>query len=109
MTEPSETTASGDEPMREILETLLADDEDITARAVARLHPTIKVASSISGQGEDERQGNRSLRSGRPYSPGCPGKGRDGRYRAEEFVGTRHPMKPRCGNWKKRPRLSQMT
>ncbi|MGF6545813.1 hypothetical protein [Paraburkholderia youngii] len=48
MTEPSETTASGDEPMRKILETLLADDEDITARAVARLHPTIKAASSIT-------------------------------------------------------------
>lgn len=48
MTEPSETTASGDEPMREILESLLADDEDITARAVARLHPSIKAASSIT-------------------------------------------------------------
>lgn len=31
---------AGDEQMREILETLLADDEDITARAVARLHPS---------------------------------------------------------------------
>lgn len=39
---------AGDEQMREILETLLADDEDITARAVARLHPSIKAASSIT-------------------------------------------------------------
>ena len=31
-----------------ILEMLLADDQDITARAVARLHPTIKAASSIT-------------------------------------------------------------
>ena len=48
MTEPNELTSAGDEQMREILETLLADDEDITARAVARLHPTIKAASSIT-------------------------------------------------------------
>lgn len=34
--------------MRVILDTLLADDQDITARAVARLHPTIKAASSIT-------------------------------------------------------------
>ena len=34
--------------LREILETLLADDEDITARAVARLHPSINAASSIT-------------------------------------------------------------
>ncbi|SEK08850.1 hypothetical protein [Paraburkholderia diazotrophica] len=51
MTESSETTASGDEPMREILETLLANDEDITARAVARLHPSINAASSITRNG----------------------------------------------------------
>ncbi|WP_028223590.1 hypothetical protein [Paraburkholderia oxyphila] len=49
MTEPDETTpSSNDEQMRAILETLLADDEDITARAVARAHPTIKAASSIT-------------------------------------------------------------
>lgn len=49
MIEPGETTPSSDDgQMREILETLLADDEDITARAVARAHPTIKAASSIT-------------------------------------------------------------
>lgn len=48
MTEPGESILRGDEQMREILETLLADDEDITARAVARLHPTISAASSIT-------------------------------------------------------------
>ncbi|MFM0016536.1 hypothetical protein PQR46_38845 [Paraburkholderia sediminicola] len=49
MTEPNETTPSSDDnQMREILETLLADDEDITARAVARLHPSINAASSIT-------------------------------------------------------------
>jgi hypothetical protein len=49
MTEPDETTpTSDDEQMRAILEALLADDEDITARAVARAHPTIKAASSIT-------------------------------------------------------------
>lgn len=37
-----------DAEMREILETLLADDQDITARAVARLHPRINAASSIT-------------------------------------------------------------
>ncbi|WP_175786656.1 hypothetical protein [Burkholderia anthina] len=48
MTDLSEITSSGDEQMREILETLLANDEDMTARAVARLHPSIKAASSIT-------------------------------------------------------------
>jgi hypothetical protein len=48
MTESSELTLADDEQMREILETLLADDEDITARAVARVHPSIKAASSIT-------------------------------------------------------------
>lgn len=37
-----------DAEMRIILETLLTEDQDITARAVARLHPTIKAASSIT-------------------------------------------------------------
>ncbi|MGF7001565.1 hypothetical protein [Paraburkholderia sp. GAS32] len=45
MTEPN---GSGNDVMREILEALLADDEDITARAVARLHPSINAASSIT-------------------------------------------------------------
>lgn len=49
MTEPNETTpSSDDDQMRKILETLLADDEDITARAVARRHPSINAASSIT-------------------------------------------------------------
>lgn len=37
-----------DHKMREILDSMLANDEDITARAVARLHPSIKAASSIT-------------------------------------------------------------
>jgi hypothetical protein len=37
-----------DAEMRAILETLLTEDNDITARAVARLHPQIKAASSIT-------------------------------------------------------------
>jgi hypothetical protein len=46
MIELNETTSSSDDDqMREILETLLAEDEDITARAVARLHPSINAAS----------------------------------------------------------------
>lgn len=48
MTNNNEMASASDEQMREILETLLADDEDITARAVARLHPSIKAASSIT-------------------------------------------------------------
>jgi hypothetical protein len=49
MIELNETTPpSDDDQMREILETLLAEDEDITARAVARLHPSINAASSIT-------------------------------------------------------------
>ena len=48
MTELNEIAPPGDDEMREILETLLADDEDITARAVARLHPSINAASSIT-------------------------------------------------------------
>ncbi|MEM5461929.1 hypothetical protein VSR69_45425 [Paraburkholderia phytofirmans] len=39
---------AADEAMREILETLLANDEDITARAVVRQHPSIRAASSIT-------------------------------------------------------------
>ncbi|PSD10177.1 hypothetical protein C7E19_22140 [Stenotrophomonas maltophilia] len=34
--------------MRQVLEGLLSRDEDITARAVARLHPQINAASSIT-------------------------------------------------------------
>ncbi|WP_250441807.1 hypothetical protein [Caballeronia sp. AZ1_KS37] len=48
MTKPNDTAQVDDNEMREILETLLANDEDITARAVSRLHPSIKAASSIT-------------------------------------------------------------
>jgi hypothetical protein len=44
----TKSTASADSQMRDILELLLADDAVISARAVARLHPTIKAASSIT-------------------------------------------------------------
>lgn len=37
-----------DQEMIDVLEALLASDENITARAVARLHPTINAASSIT-------------------------------------------------------------
>ncbi len=37
-----------DVEMEEILEALLTSDQDITARAVARLHPTIQAASTIT-------------------------------------------------------------
>lgn len=37
-----------DSDMKNILEELLANDVNITARAVARLHPTLKAASSIT-------------------------------------------------------------
>jgi hypothetical protein len=33
-----------------------------------------------------------------------PGKGHDGHYRAEEFVGAKRPMKLRCVNRKKKRR-----
>jgi hypothetical protein len=44
----TEAAESADTQMREILEMLLAEDAVISARAVARLHPTIKAASSIT-------------------------------------------------------------
>jgi len=47
MTNRNGKTPTAEEQMREILDTLLADDRDITARAVARLHPSIKAASSF--------------------------------------------------------------
>ncbi|WP_238537480.1 hypothetical protein, partial [Chromobacterium haemolyticum] len=37
-----------DAEMKQILEVLLAKDEPITARAVARLHPKINAASTIT-------------------------------------------------------------
>lgn len=48
MTDDRDIALTAEEQMREILETLLADDRDITARAVARLHPSIKAASSFT-------------------------------------------------------------
>ncbi|SEK12433.1 hypothetical protein [Paraburkholderia diazotrophica] len=48
MTDNTGSVSASDEQMHEILERLLAADDDITARAVARLHPTINAASSIT-------------------------------------------------------------
>lgn len=48
MTDGHEIFSTADKQMREILEALLAEDRDITARAVARLHPSIKAASSFT-------------------------------------------------------------
>lgn len=39
---------TADEQLRDVLERLLEDDEDITARAAARCHPTINSASSMT-------------------------------------------------------------
>ena len=41
-------TSSPESEMRQVLDDLLARDEDISARAVARLHPRINAASSIT-------------------------------------------------------------
>jgi len=43
-----QTDPGVDTEMRDVLDDLLARDEDITARAVARLHPRINAASSIT-------------------------------------------------------------
>lgn len=48
MTKSSAKIADADESMLRILESLLERDVDITARAVARLHPSLKAASSIT-------------------------------------------------------------
>jgi hypothetical protein len=48
MTKPATKIANVDESMLRILESLLERDVDITARAVARLHPALKAASSIT-------------------------------------------------------------
>lgn len=47
--------AENDIEMRQVLDDLLARDEDITARAVARLHPRISAASSITRSAERSR------------------------------------------------------
>jgi hypothetical protein len=48
MTKSVTKIADLDESMRPILESLLERDVDITARAVARMHPSLKAASSIT-------------------------------------------------------------
>jgi len=48
MIEYTEMSLDCDEKLLEILEALLADDRNITARAVARLHPSLKAASSFT-------------------------------------------------------------
>jgi hypothetical protein len=48
MTKEENTEQLEDEAMVKVLEQLLAEDVDITARAVARLHPSLKAASSIT-------------------------------------------------------------
>ena len=55
MTEQNEAASSDEGEMRKIMDTLLAEDTDITARAVARLHPSISAASSIT-RSEDRRK-----------------------------------------------------
>lgn len=50
-----QATHDCDPEMRRVLEDLLSRDEDITARAVARLHPQIKAASSITRSKERTR------------------------------------------------------
>ncbi len=47
--------ADQDLEMRQVLDDLLARNEDITARVVARLHPRIKAASSITRSAERSR------------------------------------------------------
>lgn len=46
--ESPDKAGSSDEGLRKVLDDLLERDETITARAVARLHPTIRHASSIT-------------------------------------------------------------
>jgi len=48
MTKSATKIVHVDEAMLRILESLLERDVDITARAVARLHPSLKAASSIT-------------------------------------------------------------
>ena len=48
-------TSDSDPEMRRVLDDLLSRDEDITARAVARLHPRINAASSITRSVERSR------------------------------------------------------
>jgi len=50
-----QATSHSDPEMSRVLEDLLSRDEDITARAVARLHPRINAASSITRSVERSR------------------------------------------------------
>ncbi|WP_305805185.1 hypothetical protein [Stenotrophomonas sp. YIM B06876] len=50
-----DATSHSDPEMHRVLEDLLSRDEDITARAVARLHPRINAASSITRSVERSR------------------------------------------------------
>ncbi|KQN98603.1 MULTISPECIES: hypothetical protein [Stenotrophomonas] len=50
-----QATSHSDPEMCRVLEDLLSRDEDITARAVARLHPRINAASSITRSVERSR------------------------------------------------------
>ena len=48
MTKEENIERPEEDAMVQVLEQLLAEDVDITARAVARLHPSLKAASSIT-------------------------------------------------------------
>lgn len=48
MNDETEIFTDTEQEMLQVLERLLAEDIAITARAVARLHPTLKAASSIT-------------------------------------------------------------
>jgi hypothetical protein len=48
MTKEENIERPEEDAMVQVLERLLAEDVDITARAVARLHPSLKAASSIT-------------------------------------------------------------
>lgn len=48
MPDKNSSAGTGEPELIKVLDSLLEQDEDITARAVARLHPTVKHASSIT-------------------------------------------------------------
>jgi hypothetical protein len=51
MAKATSLAPSDESKMRDILEMLLEQDDNISARAVARMHPTIRSASSITRSG----------------------------------------------------------
>lgn len=69
MTKEDNIERPEDDAMVKVLEQLLAEDVDITARAVARLHPALKAASSIHAA-PCEWICFRSTKSGRPVIDG---------------------------------------